>query len=109
MPGVLSLPLIVLFVLFALAVAAAAEITVEPAAQLQADLNAAVHNGSTSFSIPSGTYRFQNADLLVDAAQSLDITGPSSSDAKAKPEAAAKPHARTDNDLGGPRLRRLVR
>jgi hypothetical protein len=48
---------------------------INPAAQLQAELSEAVRRGDGSFSIQPGTYRFQSADLLVNAAHNLAISG----------------------------------
>jgi hypothetical protein len=60
-------------------IGAASSATIDPAIQLQTDLNAAVRRGDGTFTIAPGTYRFQSTDLLVDAAHDLAIGSGSSS------------------------------
>eukprot|EP01047_Picozoa_sp_COSAG01_P087533 COSAG01_NODE_20184_length_966_cov_2.074971_1_plen_215_part_10 len=60
------------------AAAAAAPAPADPAAKLQADLDAASARGDGSFTIEPGTYRFSGTDLLLDAARNLAIRSSSS-------------------------------
>ena len=46
----------------------------QPGKQLQADLNAAINAGRSTFAIAEGTYQFNHIDLLVDTARDMAIT-----------------------------------
>jgi hypothetical protein len=51
-----------------------ATFAISPSDRLQADLNAAIRAGDSSFVVAAGVYRFDEVDFLVDAANDLSIS-----------------------------------